>query len=62
MNLGQGDYHVIKVGEVAVMTQQQPGPAAWGAYVTVESCDATVEKARARRTSPASSRSSTTSE
>lgn len=49
MNLGGGDYHVIKVGEVAVggvMQQQQPGPAMWGAYVTVASCDATVEKAK----------------
>jgi predicted enzyme related to lactoylglutathione lyase len=49
MNLGQGDYHVIKVGETAVggiMSQQQPGPAAWGAYVTVASCDATVEQAK----------------
>lgn len=37
MNLGDGDYHVIKVGEAAVggvMKQQQPGPAMWGAYVT----------------------------
>ena len=49
MDMGQGDYHVIKVGDAAVggvMTQQQPGPAMWGAYVTVASCDASVEKAR----------------
>ncbi|TXI17827.1 MAG: VOC family protein [Roseateles sp.] len=49
MNLGQGDYHVIKVGDSAVggvMAQQQPGPAQWGSYVTVASCDATVERAR----------------
>jgi predicted enzyme related to lactoylglutathione lyase len=50
MNLGQGDYHVVKVGEVAVggiCAPMQPGmPAMWGAYVTVESCDATVEKAK----------------
>jgi len=49
MNMGQGDYHVIKVGDAAVggvMTQQQPGPAMWGAYVTVASCDATVEQAK----------------
>lgn len=49
MNMGQGEYHVIKVGDVAVggMSQpMQPGPASWGAYVTVESCDATVEKAK----------------
>ncbi|HEY1131812.1 MAG TPA: VOC family protein [Roseateles sp.] len=49
MKLGEGDYQVVKVGEVAVggvMKQQQPGPALWGPYVTVESCDATVEKAK----------------
>lgn len=49
MNMGQGDYHVIKVGETGVggiMSQQQPGPASWGAYVTVADCDATVEKAQ----------------
>ncbi|NCT85105.1 MAG: VOC family protein [Comamonadaceae bacterium] len=49
MNLGDGDYHVIKVGGVSVggvMKQQQPGPALWGAYVTVASCDATVEQAK----------------
>lgn len=49
MNMGQGDYHVIKVGDVAVggvMTPPAPGPASWGAYVTVENCDATVEKAK----------------
>lgn len=49
MNMGQGDYHVIKVGDEGVggvMPQQQPGPATWGAYITVESCDATVEKAQ----------------
>jgi predicted enzyme related to lactoylglutathione lyase len=49
MNMGQGEYHVIKVGDVAVggvMAQQQPGPAMWGAYVTVASCDETVEKAK----------------
>lgn len=49
MDMGQGDYHVVKVGDVAVggiMTQQQPGPAAWGAYVTVASCDATVAQAQ----------------
>lgn len=49
MNLGQGDYHVIKVGDAAiggVMAQQQPGPAMWGTYVTVEACDATVDKAK----------------
>ncbi len=28
------------------MPQQQPGPAHWGAYVTVPSCDETVEKAK----------------
>ena len=50
MNLGQGEYHVIKVGETGVggiMSQQQPGPAVWGAYVTVADCDATVEQAKA---------------
>ncbi|WP_293501833.1 VOC family protein [Roseateles sp.] len=49
MNLGDGDYHVIKVGGVSVggmMTAQRPGPAAWGAYVTVGNCDATVEQAK----------------
>ena len=49
MNLGDGDYHVVKVGEQAIggiMKPPAPGPAAWGAYVTVESCDATVEKAK----------------
>jgi predicted enzyme related to lactoylglutathione lyase len=49
MNVGDGDYHVIKAGAVAIggiMKQQHPGPAVWGSYVTVESCDATVEKAR----------------
>jgi uncharacterized protein len=49
MNLGQGDYHVIKVGTAAIGGIMKPpalGPSMWGAYVTVESCDATVEKAK----------------
>ncbi len=49
MNMGQGDYHVIKVGETGVggiMTPPQRGPAMWGNYVTVASCDETVEKAK----------------
>lgn len=49
MNMGQGDYHLIKVGETSVggvMKQQSPGPAMWGCYVTVASCDDTVARAR----------------
>ena len=49
MNVGQGDYHVIKVGDVAmggVMAPPEPSPAMWGTYITVENCDATVEKAK----------------
>ncbi len=49
MSMGDGPYHVIKVGDVGVggiMAQQQPGPALWGAYVTVENCDATADQAR----------------
>ena len=49
MDVGQGEYHLIKVGDTSVggvMSQQQPGPAMWGAYVTVASCDATVEQAK----------------
>lgn len=50
MKMGEGDYHVIKVGPAAIggiMTPPAPGPAAWGPYVTVASCDATVAQATA---------------
>lgn len=49
MDLGQGPYHVIKVGEAAIggiMAPPQGGPAMWGAYVTVANCDATVDQAQ----------------
>jgi predicted enzyme related to lactoylglutathione lyase len=45
-----GDYHVIRIGATdvgGIMAQQHPGPALWGAYVTVASCDATVAQAQA---------------
>ena len=49
MNMGQGDYHLIKLGETSIgglMAPQGPQPAAWGPYMTVADCDATVEKAK----------------
>jgi uncharacterized protein len=53
MNLGDGDYHVIKVGEAAVggLMAPQPGapamPAMWGPYMTVANADATAEQCKA---------------
>ncbi len=47
--MGMGPYHLIKVGDTSVggiMTPPQGGPAMWGNYVTVASCDETVEKAK----------------
>ena len=52
MDMGQGDYHVVKVGEAAVggiiaPPTQAPGmPSAWGCYVTVANADASAEKCK----------------
>jgi predicted enzyme related to lactoylglutathione lyase len=50
MNMGQGDYHVVKVGDTAVggvmaPPPGQPMPPAWGVYVTVDDVNATVAQA-----------------
>lgn len=51
MNLGAGDYYVIKVGESSIggiMTPPQgPQGAHWLSYITVASCDETVAQAGA---------------
>ena len=49
MNMGQGDYHVVKTGGTAVggimgIPPGQPMPTAWSAYVTVADADATAAK------------------
>ncbi|MBM3317177.1 MAG: VOC family protein [Candidatus Eisenbacteria bacterium] len=50
MSMGQGDYHVVKIGDtsiggiMATPPQAQGMPPAWGAYVTVASADAAAEK------------------
>lgn len=51
MEMPQGPYHVIKVGEAAVggimgpVSGSPPMPPAWGAYVTVSDVDASAAKA-----------------
>ena len=53
MNMGQGDYHVVKAAETAVggimgIPPDAKGMAtAWSAYVTVPNCDAAAEKCKA---------------
>ncbi|WP_374665375.1 VOC family protein [Ramlibacter sp.] len=50
MNMGQGDYHVIKAGGTSVggimsaPPDAQGAPAMWCAYVTVPDTDAAVDK------------------
>jgi len=50
LGMGQGDYHVVKIGDtsiggiMATPPQAQGMPPAWGAYVTVASADAAAEK------------------
>jgi hypothetical protein len=52
MNMGQGDYHVVKtdgtsVGGIMGIPPDQKGmPTAWGAYVTVTNADAAAEKCK----------------
>ena len=52
MDMGQGPYHLIKVGDTSVGGLMAPPPGAegmppcWGAYVTVAQCDETVTKAQ----------------
>ncbi len=51
MDMGQGPYHVVKVGEAAIggimksPPDAGPMPPMWGVYVTVNDADATVKKA-----------------
>ncbi len=48
--MGMGPYHVIKIGGVSfggIIPPQGEAPPHWGAYVTVDDIDATVEKVRA---------------
>jgi hypothetical protein len=54
MDLGQGPYHVIKVGAdgaIGGIMAPPPGaegpPPTWGTYVTVADCDATAAKCTA---------------
>ena len=47
MNMGDGDYHVVKVGDTAVggimkTPAAVPMPPSWGCYVTVDDIAATV--------------------
>jgi len=52
MNMGQGEYHVVKaddtsVGGIMGIPPDQKGmPTAWGGYVTVADCDAAAEKCK----------------
>jgi uncharacterized protein len=52
MNMGQGDYHVVKtdgtaVGGIMGIPPDAKGmPTAWSAYVTVPDADAAVEKCK----------------
>ena len=52
MNMGQGDYHIVKVGEtsmggvMAPPPQAQGMPPAWGCYVTVANTEATAAKCK----------------
>lgn len=52
MDMGQGPYYVVKVGDTSVAGMMAPPPGAegmppcWGSYVTVADCDATVGKAQ----------------
>jgi hypothetical protein len=53
MDMGQGPYHVIKVGDdaiggiMATPPDAKGMPATWGSYVTVADCDATAAQCRA---------------
>ncbi|MCW5634986.1 MAG: VOC family protein [Rubrivivax sp.] len=53
MNMGQGDYHVVKAGGTSVggimatPPEAKGSPPMWGAYVTVPDTDAAVEKCKA---------------
>lgn len=54
MNMGQGPYHVVKVGAddaiggiMAPPPEAKGAPPAWAAYVTVTDCDATAAKCTA---------------
>jgi len=52
MNMGQGDYHVVKtdgtaVGGIMGIPPGQSMPTAWSAYVTVADADAAVAKCQA---------------
>ena len=54
MPIGQGSYHVIKLGEtdaiggiLATPPQAQGRPPMWGSYVTVADCDATAAQCTA---------------
>ena len=54
VDMGSGPYHVVKVGDTPVggvmgmMPGAPPGmPPAWGCYVTVDDCDATVAQCTA---------------
>jgi len=52
MNMGQGDYHVVKAADTAVggimgLSPEQKGmPSTWACYVTVVDADATAEQCR----------------
>lgn len=52
MDMGQGDYHVVKAGDTSVggimgtPPQAKGTPPAWGCYVTVTDTDALVEKCK----------------
>jgi hypothetical protein len=50
MNMGEGPYRLIKVGGVSVggiMQPPAPMPPSWTPYITVPSCDETVDQAKA---------------
>jgi predicted enzyme related to lactoylglutathione lyase len=49
MDMGQGPYHVVKVGDASIGGIGKPPPEAqgmppmWGSYVTVANCDETAD-------------------
>ena len=53
MEMGQGPYHLMKIGETSIagimgpMPDAPPAPPAWGPYVTVDKVDESVERCQA---------------
>jgi uncharacterized protein len=53
MEMGQGPYHLMKIGETSIagimgpMPDAPPAPPAWGPYVTVDKVDESVTRCQA---------------